>query len=324
MKTQGRRHKREDAAEHLTYAVARAEPHDTIAAVRALLDTQALEDSELLCVVDAHQRLLGLLRFTELFAHPPEKAVGEVMAPPLSVNASEDQEKVASYALRHGLNSVPVVDSGGRLLGVVPAHALMQILRREHVEDIHLLGGLRRDTAQARSALDTAPLRRARDRLPWLLFGLLGSVLATFIVSRLEAELEKQLALAFFIPGLVYMADAIGTQTEAIVVRGLSFTRIGMFKLLWGELRAGLLIGLALGLLTFPAVWISFNELRLAMAVSGALLVSGGLATTLGLLLPWLLMRFRQDPAIGSGPLATVVQDVLTLLVYYLFIEMLY
>lgn len=316
--------KREDAAEHLTYAVARAFANDTAATVWAALANQPLEDSELLCVVDEHQRLLGHVRFTELFALPPDSAVGEAMHAPLAVSAGEDQEKVASFALHHNLNSVPVIDSGGRLLGVVPTHALMQILRHEHVEDIHRLSGLQRETAHARSVLDMPPMQRARQRLPWLLFGLLGSVIATFIVSRLEAELEKQLALAFFIPGLVYMADAIGTQTEAVVVRGLSLTRVAMGKLLFGEIRTGLMIGLVLGAMTFPAVWLTFGEVRLAFAVAGALLVSGGLATSLGLLLPWLLMRFRQDPAFGSGPLATVVQDVLTLLVYFWFIEVLY
>lgn len=317
-------HKPEDAAEHLTYAVARAHPSDSAGKVRAALERQDLEDTEVVCIVDDGNRLVGLLPFSELFLLAPDKAVGEAMRQPLAVPASEDQEKVASFALHHGLNSVPVIDSGGRLLGVVPVHALLQILRREHVEDIHLFGGILRDTAHARSALDLAPRQRAKDRLPWLMFGLLGSMVATFIVSRLEAELEQQLALAFFIPGLVYMADAVGTQTEAIVVRGLSLTHIPMGRLLMGELRTGLLIGLVLGLMTFPAVWVVFGELRLAIAVSGALLVSGGLATTLGLLLPSVLMRFGQDPALGSGPLATVFQDVLTLLVYFSFIAVMY
>lgn len=319
-----RHHKREDAAEHLTYAVARAHPMDNAAKVRAELEKQDLEDTEIVCVVDDANHLLGVLSFADLFALAPDKAVGEAMHPPLAVATSEDQEKVASFALLHGLNSVPVIDGGGRLLGVVPAKALLLILRREHVEDIHRFGGILRESAHMRSALDLPPLQRAKDRLPWLMFGLLGSMVATFIVSRLEAELEKQLALAFFIPGLVYMADAVGTQTEAIVVRGLSLTHMATGRLLMGELRTGLLIGMALGVLTFPAVWLTFGELRLAIAVSGALLVSGGLATTLGLLLPSILMRFGQDPALGSGPLATVFQDVLTLLVYFAFVAMLY
>ena len=118
-------HKPEDAAEHLTYAVARAHPSDSAGKVRAALERQDLEDTEVVCIVDDGNRLVGLLPFSELFLLAPDKAVGEAMRQPLAVPASEDQEKVASFALHHGLNSVPVIDSGGRLLGVVPVHALL-------------------------------------------------------------------------------------------------------------------------------------------------------------------------------------------------------
>jgi len=108
------------------------------------------------------------------------------------------------------------------------------------------------------------------------------------------------------------------------VVRGLSLSHIAIGRLLLGELRTGLLIGLALGGMTFPAVWLAFADLRLAFAVSGTLLVAGVIATSIGLLLPWILAQFKRDPAFGSGPLATVIQDLLTLLVYFGFISLLY
>ncbi len=320
-----KRHHTETAAQHLTAAVTRARPEDLAGEVQSRLAEHELEDTELVCVVDGEGRLVGLLAFAELYRLPVDAAVGQAMrrAPP-AVQAHEDQEKVASIALHYGLNSVPVVDAGRRLLGVVPTRALLQILRHEHVEDIHRLAGIQRETSMARRALDAPPLRRARDRLPWLIMGLIGSALATFIMSRFEAALNTKLALAFFVPGLVYLADAIGTQTEAVAVRGLSLAHIGIGRLLGGELRTGLIIGLVLGGITFPAVWLAFGDIRLAFAVAGALLVAGGLATTVGLLLPWLLARMRRDPAFGSGPLATVIQDVLTLLTYFAFVNVLY
>ncbi len=319
-----RRHRSEDAAQHLTAAVARAHPEASVEAVRAGIGGRELEDTELVCVVDDNDRLLGVLTFAELYRLPAGTAVGEAMQASPAVLAGEDQEKVASIALHHRLNSVPVVDAGHRLLGVVPAQALLRILRHEHVEDIHRLAGIHRETSVARRALDAPPLRRARDRLPWLVMGLVGSMFATLIMSRFEAALHEKLALAFFVPGLVYLADAIGTQTEAVVVRGLSLSHVGIGRLLVGELRTGLIIGMVLGGLTFPVVWLAFGEARLAFAVSGALFAAGGVATTVGLLLPWLLVRMKRDPAFGSGPLATVIQDVLTLLVYFAFVSLLY
>jgi magnesium transporter len=239
-----------------------------------------------------------------------------------AVHAGADQETVASLAIVNGIAAVPVVDGQQRLLGVVPPQALLEVLRHEHVEDLHRFAGIRHYNLQARTAIEASPIRRARDRLPWLLVGLAGSVLATYIMAQFESALRSQLAIAFFVPGLVYMADAIGTQTEAITVRGLSLSRGPVGALIAGELRTGIIIGLALGGLTFPAVWLIFDNFQLALAVSLALLMAGSAATTIGFLFPWILSRLGKDPAFGSGPLATVVQDVLSLIVYFFIISL--
>jgi magnesium transporter len=308
----------ETAARYLIASVPRALPQDTAGQVRRRLATQAYESIEPICVTDEAGKLIGVLRVAELLLQPDERLVGELLrAPPAAVRADVDQERVASVALQHGIDAVPVIDHSGHLLGVVPSTALLHILRREHVEDLHRLAGIGREAAQAREAIESPPLRRARHRLPWLLLGLVGSVLATAVVASFEGDLQARVALAFFIPGLVYLADAIGTQTEAIAVRGLSLSHAKLARLIGGELRTGLLIGATLGLLVFPGVWLAFGDVRLAGTVSLSLFCAGGLATTVGLLLPWLLQQLGTDPAYGSGPLATVIQDVLTLLVYF-------
>ena len=233
------------------------------------------------------------------------------------VQADVDQEKIASLALHHILNAIPVVDSNNYLLGVIPSEALLHILRREHVEDIHHIAGIGRESERAREAIELPPIRRARDRLPWLLLGLVGSIFATWVVARYEQVLGKHVAIAFFVPGLVYLADAIGTQTEAIAVRGLSLSHAKLSTLVAGELRTGLLIGLILGVFTLPLIWLVFGDLRLAAGVALAVFCAGGVATTIGLVLPWLLGRLGTDPAYGSGPLATVIQDLLSLVIYF-------
>jgi magnesium transporter len=233
------------------------------------------------------------------------------------VHPGIDQERIASHAIRHQMSAVPVTDEDGRLLGVVPPMVLLQILRHEHVEDIHRLAGIRHETVLARSAIEAPPVRRARDRLPWLLIGLAGSMVATFVVAAFERSLESRVAIAFFIPGIVYLADAIGTQTEAIAVRGLSLSHSPLRTLVGGEMRTGLLIGLVLGAASLPLVWLAFGDIRLAVAVSLSIVAAGTLATTVGLLLPWLLERLGRDPAFGSGPIATIIQDVLSLLIYF-------
>lgn len=309
----------ETSADHVGPQAVLAQPDETAVVVRTRVRELHRPNWDLLCVVDDERRLLGTLTAAELLALPDEAQVGTAA---LRRNGPRilpgtDQEVMASTALHHGVAAVPVVDAAGRLVGVVGPTTLMDILRREHVEDLHRLAGITRETDHAREAIEEPPLRRARHRLPWLIVGLGGSMLATFVVARFESALAAKPALAFFVPGLVYLADAIGTQSEAIAVRGLSLSHVGMARLIGRELRTGLLIGLVLALLAFPMVWLAFGELRLAAAVTIALAGASTLASMLGLLLPWLLARLGSDPAYGSGPLATIVQDVLSLLIYF-------
>jgi magnesium transporter len=295
-----------------------AQPHETVAAVLDRLAGHAHGDLDLLCVTDAERKLLGIVPAADLLTLPRQQEISRGMLTDFPhILPDEDQERVASLALHHRLNALPVIDHSGRLLGIVPSQALLGILRREHVEDIHRFAGISRETQHAREAIESPPLRRARHRLPWLLIGLVGSVLATMIVAQFEQALAAQVSIAFFVPGLVYLADAIGTQTEAVAVRGLSLSHASLTSLVGAELRTGLIIGGTLGAITFPLVWLLFGDIRLAMAVTIALLCAGGVATTLGLILPWLLQRLGSDPAFGSGPLATILQDLLSLLIYF-------
>ena len=308
----------EVSADHADTRQVLANSADTAAAVRSQIREQGHTDWELVCVLGDNGRFLGTLTAAALLVLPDDTLLGNVVqAGQPSVAPDVDQEKMASMALHHRVAAMPVVDAAGQLFGVVSATTLMRILRREHVEDLHRLAGITRESADARTALEEAPLRRARHRLPWLVVGLGGSMVATFIVARFESALTAKPELAFFVPGLVYLADAIGTQSEAVAVRGLSLSHVGIGRLIGSELRTGLVIGVVLALLAFPMIWAVFGEPRLAAAVTLALAGASVVASTLGLVLPWLLARTGTDPAYGSGPLATIIQDVLSLLIYF-------
>jgi magnesium transporter len=273
---------------------------------------------EVVCAVDSRGAPLGFLPVGQLFAHERSTPFGRAMRDDVpAVRLHDDQEHAASLALHHGVDALVVVEDSGRLAGIMPAQALLQVLRREHIEDMHRVAGIQREAARARHAIEDPPLRRVEHRLPWLVAGLLGSAVATAVMAAYERRLAANLAIAFFIPALVYLADAVGTQTEAIAVRGLSLTRRGIGHLLAGELRVGTLIGAALGALALLPIWAGFGDLRLAAAVSTAIWAASTIAAALGLLVPWSLARMGIDPAYGSGPAATVVQDVMSILAYF-------
>jgi hypothetical protein len=125
-------------------------------------------------------------------------------------------------AVRRGEATLAVVDEAGRFRGFVPPHRLVAVLLEEHEEDMARIGGFLQDASSARLASRERILRRYWHRLPWLLIGLAGALLASVIVGSFERQLSANVMIAYFIPGIVSMADAVGTQTETLVVGGLS------------------------------------------------------------------------------------------------------
>jgi magnesium transporter len=308
----------ETAAQHAVKRVPTAHFSETVGAVLTRLPGNIYDDAGSVYVLDDHDRLLGMTPLARLFSARPEETILSVARTSFpEVLPETDQEQAASLAISQGLTAVPVVDRDRRLAGVIPPEAIFEVLRHEHVEDLHRLAGIRRETTRARDAIEAPPMRQTWDRLPWLLVGLVGSMIATLVMSWFEGALQSKLAIAFFVPAIVYLADAIGTQTEAIAVRGLSLSNVPIRDLIGGELRTGLLIGLALGTLTIPFTWLVFGDPQLAIAVALSLVAAGSAATTIGLGLPWLFARLGKDPAFGSGPIATIIQDVLSLLIYF-------
>lgn len=291
------------------------------AAVAALWQGQ-FSDLENIYVVSHGRHLEGVVPLRRLFASPPGTELTAIMiGPPITVHPFLDQEKAAAIACDADLSSLPVTGPDGTLLGAIPGAKLLQVLRREHVEDLHRLAGIIHKLDYAGSALETSPRRRIRDRLPWLVLGLSGAMIAAMVVAQFEAALQASVAVAFFVPAIVYLADAIGTQTEAVAVRGLSLSHSPLARLLLNEIGTGALLGLILGAMAVPLIIAGFGDARLAVAVGVSIFAAGSIAAAVGLLFPWLLSRTGFDPAYGSGPIATVIQDILSLLAYFIIID---
>ena len=306
-------------ARYIITAVPIGRLDESVGDVRERLIGRKYDDASHVFVVTETGKLSGIVGIDRFFDSPAATPLGGLIDN-VSANGlalTTDREEAASVAIRAGVSILGVCDSEGRFVGAVPASALMSILRDEHLEDLHHMAGILGKSEAAKAALVSPPYSRALYRLPWLLVGMAGSAVATAMMVRFETALAANIAVALFIPAIVYLADAIGTQSEAVVVRGLSLTATDLAPLLIGELGTGILIGGALGAIAFPLVWLGFGSGLLAATVAITLLAASSVATTIGFLLPWLFARFGYDPAFGAGPVATVIQDVLSLLIYF-------
>jgi magnesium transporter len=306
----------ETAAQHATANVPRASPDQTIGTVLAGLAGNAYDSAAVVAVCE-RDGLVGLVTIERLLAADPTAGVAAVMNrnPPI-VAPGTDQERAAWTAVQHGEPGLAVVGADGTFHGLIAPQRLLAVLLAEHDEDIARLGGFLHTTDEARTASTEPVPRRLWHRLPWLLVGLAGALAAAEIVGAFETQLERNVLVAFFVPGVVYIADAVGTQTEALVIRGLS-VGVGVRQVVTREIATGLLVGGMLGALALPAVWLIWGAADVAAAVAVAVFAASSMATVVAMALPWLIGRLGHDPAFGSGPLATVVQDLLSIVVYF-------
>ncbi|MEX2102574.1 MAG: magnesium transporter [Gaiellaceae bacterium] len=297
--------------------VPRAAGADAAHKVLAELEGKLFESAVDIAVCDGEQ-LVGLAPIERLLAADPATRVGDLIGDraPIKVAEGDDLETAAAQAARKGARTVAVVDRSGKFLGLVPPEELLATLNAEHEEDILRLSGSLAGATRARSAAEERVPRRLWHRLPWLLLGLAGAMASAGIVASFEEELQTQLLLAFFLPAVVYMADAVGTQTEAIVIRGIS-VGVPARHVIGRELTTGLIMGALVAAIFFPFAQLVWGDADVAATVALALLASCSMATIVAMVLPYGLNKAGRDPAFGSGPLATVVQDLLSIVIYF-------
>jgi len=286
---------------------------DAIRAIRAAVEEA--EDYNFIYVVDSAKRLVGLVSMVDLILHKRGTTLKTIMEPdPIRVTTDQDQEDVANIAKKYNLPVVPVVDAAGRLVGRITLDDILEVLAEEAAEDISFLAGTHEDEEAHRSMI-----RIAGVRLPWLVLGLFGEILAAMVMSRFESTLETILSLAFFIPVIIALGGSTGMQSTAIVIRDLATGEITLRDTLPRVLREigiGIINGIACGLLIMLVAYLWQGNPRLGVVIGLAMLAVVVIASSVGAIVPLLLKRFNVDPAIATGPFVTTSNDVLGIFIY--------
>jgi magnesium transporter len=305
----------ETAAAHSTMNVPVASPAQYARDTRAMLHRREYESASHIVVCDG-DRFVGIATIEAVLAAPDNATVTSLMDRDAPVVApGVDQEVAAWRAVRHGESALAVVDEAGRFAGVIPPHRLLAVLLAEHEEDLSRLAGFLKATSAARLTSEEPVRYRFWHRLPWLLLGLGGALIAADVIGRFDDLLRTNVVLAFFMPGIVYRADAVGTQTETVIVRGLSLG-VPMRRMMPREVLAGVMIGATLGVVTTPLVWWHWHDAALAFSMGLSVFAASSTATGAAMLLPAGLTSLNLDPAFGSGPIATVLQDLISIWIY--------
>ncbi|MEM5869966.1 MAG: magnesium transporter [Candidatus Aenigmatarchaeota archaeon] len=271
-------------------------------------------------VVDEENVLKGVLSIKELFEVKKNKPIEEVMKKDVVyVYPFTNQERVVYLALSHGIKMMPVVDKEKHFLGVIPYDTILQIFNQEVREDIFKFGGIFHKVGQEFHTINDPPAKMVKRRIPWLIFGIFGGAIAAMIVSFFEGVLSQYLVLASFIPVLVYVSDAAGTQSETLIVRGFALDpKLSIKRWVKREILVALYLAFICGLLLAIFEIIGWErKLSIAWVVGFSMFLGIMAGTLISTFLPIILKKMKIDPAFAAGPFATLLSDITTLAIYF-------
>ncbi|WP_425457205.1 magnesium transporter [Aquibacillus sediminis] len=269
-----------------------------------------------LYVIDEQKKLVGVISYKDLILADLQDKVEEIMyTRVVKADVHTDQEEVAKLISRYDFVSLPIIKEDETLVGVITVDDVIDIVMQEANEDIEKLSA-------SGKAIDfnTPSIVAAYRRLPWLILLLFVGLISGGIISGFEETLEAVVALAFFMPMIAGMTGNTGTQSLAVVVRGLvseDLTFKQVIKLIIRELWVGIIIGITCGILISIIAYVWRGSFTLGLVVGSSLLITLIIGTLAGTIIPLILYKFKVDPAVASGPLITTINDILSLLIYF-------
>jgi len=226
-----------------------------------------------------------------------------------TIEATDPEADVAYIFNQYHLISCPVVDAGGRLVGVITIDDAMNVLDEEHGEDMLRLAGVGDEASVSDGAFATM-----KQRLPWLVVNLFTASLSALVISQFEATITQIVVLAALMPIVASTGGIAGTQSLAVAVRALAtrdLTQANARRVVLRELGAGVLNGLGLALILGLAAWGIFGQWKLGLVLGLAMIVNQIVAALGGVLVPLTLERMKLDPALASGTFVTTLTDVM-------------
>ena len=273
-------------------------------------------------VVDEQDKLLGKVALQDIVISEANKLVADIYEQDVvSVETYLPDTEVAGIMRKYDLESVPVVNVQGQLVGRITIDDIVDVITEQADEDRQLMSGITEDIEE-----DDTVWKNTRARLPWLLIGIFGGMLSARFMGLFEEQLANVTAIAFFVPLIQATGGNVGIQSSSLVVQSLAsggFEDEGIWQRLTKVLFVALLNGFFLSTLVFGANWLLFGNHQLSLIVSIALFSVVVFASLIGTITPLILNRFGFNPAVASGPFITTINDLLGLTVYFLTISLL-
>jgi magnesium transporter len=278
-------------------------------------------DSEIfniLYVTDGNGELIDILRMRRLIMSSPETVIKDILNYQfVCLSAYDDREVAVEQIKRYNTNALPVVDSEGVLVGIVTVDDIMDVAEEEATEDFQK--GVAVAPLETRYSA-ASPMQLFRKRIGWLLILIFVNLISAGVISSHEEYVREFITLALFMPLVIASGGNCGSQSATLMVRAIATGDLRLrdwFKAVSKETLVGLLLGAAMAVIAAIVGKLYGGDLQIAIIVGLSMISIVFVANTFGALLPFLLSRFKIDPAAASSPLITSIMDVLGLMIYF-------
>ena len=285
-----------------------------------------LETIDVAYVRDKNRVLIGEISLKNLLLSKDEDIIEDVMNKNvLYVTTSTNQEDAIELFKKYDLTVLPVIDKEKILVGIITIDDMVDVIEEENTEDFQKMAAM---APSKEEYLESSVFELAKNRLTWLLVLMVSATFTGSIISKYEDIIEQMVVLAAAIPMLMDTGGNAGSQSSTLVIRGMALGEIKLkdwFRVVWKELRVGIIVALGLGLVNFCRMrFILKQDIKISFLVSFTLGIVVVMAKLVGGVLPLGAKKLKMDPAIMAGPLVTTIVDALALMMYFYIAMFLY
>lgn len=273
-------------------------------------------------VKDTGRKLIGIVSLSTLVVTDDNVKIKDIMHTDyVWINVYEDQEEVADTFRKYGFLAMPVVDSEHRLVGIITVDDILDVIEEENTEDIERMAGIIDFEDSDKDYLDMSVWQHAINRLPWLLILMVAYVFTGMIITSFEEKLSSIICLVSYMPMLMGTGGNTGSQAATLIIRGIAMDEVepsDALKVLWKEVRIGLIIGVILSGFNFVRVCLFDGyDVKIALTVCCAMLFIVIFAKIIGSMIPLLVKKVNLDPALIANPAISSISDAVALSIYF-------
>lgn len=271
-------------------------------------------------VLTVDRKITGIIDVKTLLLADSDQKIKDIMdRNVITISTITDKEEVAKMFDKYNYFAMPVVDKENRLVGIITMDDAIDVLQEEAEEDFEKMAAI---IPNEESYFKTSVFKHTKHRILWLLFLMLSSIITGNVITNYEKAFEALPLLIAFVPLLMGTGGNCGSQASTLIIRGLSNEEIKLkdfFKVLWKEVRVGILVGILLSIINGIRVILQYGmeQLDLAIVVGVTLILVVILAKSLGCILPMLAKKLKLDPAIMAAPLITTMVDTCSVFIYF-------